>query len=96
MDQDIEASEYGSYIQHCSACGHNFCGTGAFQNRICACQPIKKHLCNTLTAAKEVIARKCQQRIENVTDEALANISDVIQVNVMVHCILHPGCTHFI
>ena len=95
MDQDLEVSEYGSYIQRCSACGRNFRGTGAFQNHMHACQPIKKRLRNTLTAAKEAIARKHQRRIENVADE-VANLSDVVQVNATVRCILHPGCTHFI
>lgn len=80
MDLAISGAET-SYVSICSACGRTFSAPGPFQNHSRGCQPNKKRLRKTLTAAKDVIARKRQRRVENTVSGRAELVDGVVDVS---------------
>ena len=64
--------------QTCPACRCSFFRPGPFQNHLRWCKPAKECLWNTLTAAKDAIARKRQRRDEDANLRLSEDVIDEV------------------
>lgn len=66
-------------LQTCSACRRSFRGPGALQNHLRSCSSAKKRLCRTLTAAKDIVAKKRRKKDGNAVNENTAKSTAMVR-----------------